>query len=163
MLDAAHAGAFIDGEGGLTRSQAQNAYLLARDIEASEGIDKGVHDRIVRPNSAVDHDIAVILDAGIIGRRGGGVERHMRDLLVPVLLIVGMVRRLVKEGLTVTSLEARDHQSGDGIIEHLSPKIRSSSVVRADWSCFGLDHQRSSLDILPLPAAGGKILSPRSM
>src|SRR3546814_3110473 len=47
------------------------------------------------------------------------MERHMRELLVPVFLIVGMVKRLVEEGLAVTSLEARDHQPGAGIIEHL--------------------------------------------
>jgi len=42
ILDAAVSRPLIDSEAGLTSSQAQDTHVVARNVEAGEGVDQGI-------------------------------------------------------------------------------------------------------------------------
>jgi hypothetical protein len=61
--------------------------LRSIKIEAGKRIDYRVHDGVVGPEAAVDHQVAVVLQRPEEGRRGGGREADLHDLLMAIDLV----------------------------------------------------------------------------
>lgn len=156
LFGSTRASLLVNRKSRLAGADTEYPYVLAWNIVAGQGIDHGVHCRIVRPNSPVNHNVPVVIDGRVVRRSCRRVQGNMGEFLVPILLVIGMVGCLVQKRLAMQALEAWYHEAFDRGIQDFVAKNLEKLVLEDGLIMLGFENPARKLGQLPHAGADGE-------